>query len=127
MQSITDFTNMNGFRTQDAVLEPKMSTLLGRKKWGVGIKISVWKRERMKKFLWWGRDAGMKTWVWVWGGGGGHGFSASFFEKVGCVCWYMGVFQKILRLEGVTIFIYFGVSWGVGFFIFDDLPHDYLI
>ena len=71
MQSITDFTNMNGFRTQDAVLEPKMSTLLGRKKWGVGIKISVWKRERMKKFLWWGRDAGMKTWVWVcWGRGG---------------------------------------------------------
>ena len=39
-----------------------------------------------------------------------------------------GVFLKILRWEGVTIF-----SWGWGrgrfwgFFIFDDLPHDYLI
>ena len=55
MQSITYFTNMNGFRTQDAVLDPKMLTLLWRKQWGVGIKISVWKREGMKKFLWWGR------------------------------------------------------------------------
>ena len=68
MQSITYFTNMNGFRTQDAVLDPKMLTLLWRKQWGVGIKISVWKREGMKNFLWWGRGDENLGWG-VMGGG----------------------------------------------------------
>ena len=69
MQSITYFTNMNGFRTQDAVLEPKMLTLLGTKKWVVGIKLAFGRGRVRKSFF--GGDGGMKTWVAVcWARGG---------------------------------------------------------
>ena len=56
MQSITYFTNMNGFRTQDAVLEPKMLTLLGTKKWVVGIKLAFGRGRVRKSFF--GGDVG---------------------------------------------------------------------
>jgi len=56
----------------------------------------------MKNFFKWGRGDENLGW-------GGVDFSVSFFEKGGCVCGWMGVFLKILRWEGVTIFCHFVV------------------